>query len=118
MRGYRCFLSITDKTREEMGEFFLQPHTTSIVWGGLKTLFIFMHHSKQFGLYYDLLTREVIEAPAGGSAYPTCSIVLKDRLYIPIPEEISASFIPVLGETKRFEIRADILRTEGAEVTM
>ena len=118
LRGYRCFLSITDKIREEMGEFFLQPHTTSIVWGGRKTLFIFMHHSKQFGLYYDLLTREVIEAPAGGSAYPTCSIVLKDRLYIPIPEEISASFIPVLGETKRFEIRADILRTEGAEVTM
>ena len=118
LRGYRCFLSITDKVREEMGEFFLQPHTTNIVWGGLKTLFIFMHHSKQFGLYYDLLTREVIEAPAGGRAYPTCSIVLKDRLYIPIPEEISASFIPVLGETKRFEIRADILRTEDAEVTM
>ena len=114
LRGYRCFLSITDKAREEMGEFFLQPHTTNIVWGGQKTLFIFMHHSRQFGLYYDLLTREVIEAQAGGGAYPTCSIVLKDRLYIPIPGEISASFVPALGEKKRFEIRADILRTEDA----
>ncbi len=111
--GYRCFLAITDRAREEMGEFFLQPHTTSIVWGGQKTLFIFMHHSRQFGLYYDLLTREIVEAPAGGGAYPTCSIVLKDRLYIPIPEEISASFIPEPGEKKRFEIRADILRTEN-----
>ena len=118
LRGYRCFLSITDKAREQMGEFFLQPHTTNIVWGGQKTLFIFMHHSRQFGLYYDLLTREVIESPAGGGAYPTCSIVLKDRIYIPIPEEISASFIPTLGDKKRFEIRADILRTESAKVTM
>ena len=101
-----------------MGEFFLQPHTTNIVWGGQKTLFIFMHHSRQFGLYYDLLAREVIEAPTGGGAYPTCSIILKDRLYIPIPGEISASFVPALGEKKRFEIRADILRTESAEVSM
>ena len=116
LRGYRCFLAITDKAREEMGDFFLQPHTTSIVWGGQKTLFIFMHHSAQFGLYYDLQTREIVEAPSGGRAYPTCSIILKDRVYIPIPEEISASFIPASGEKKRFEVRADILRAEGGVV--
>lgn len=115
LRGYRCFLAITDKAREEMGEFFLQPHSTSIVWGGQKTLFIFLHHSGQFGLYYDLQTREMVDAPAGGGAYPTCSIVLKNRLYIPIPDEIRGSFVPKLGERKRFEVRADILRTEGPE---
>ena len=110
LRGYRCFLTITDKVRNEMGEFFLQPHFTSIVWGGQKTLFIFMHHSREFGLYYDLQTREMVSAPSGGGVYPTCSIVLKDRVYIPIPEEISASFVPNPGEIKRFEVRADILR--------
>lgn len=113
LRGYRCFLAITDKVREEMGEFFLQPHRTSIVWGGQKTLFIFMHHSGQFGLYYDLQTGEPVDAPAGGGAYPTATIVLKDRLFIPIPDEISSSFIPKAGERKRFEVRADIIRTEG-----
>jgi len=112
LRGYRCFLAITDKVREEMGEFFLQPHRTSIVWGGQKTLFIFMHHSGQFGLYYDLQTREPVDAPAGGGPYPTATIVLKDRLYIPIPDDIQASFVPNSGERKRFEVRADILRTE------
>ncbi len=115
LRGYRCFLAITDKVREDMGEFFLQPHSTSIVWGGQKTLFIFMHHSGQFGLYYDLQTREVVDAPAGGGPYPTSSIVLKNRLYIPIPDEIRASFVPKPGERKRFEVRADILRTEGKD---
>jgi len=114
LRGYRCFLAITDKAREEMGEFFLQPHRTSIVWGGQKTLFIFLHHSGQFGLYYDLQTREPVEAPAGGGAYPTATIVLKDRLFIPIPDEIRSSFVPNGKERKRFEVRADIIRTESS----
>lgn len=113
LRGYRCFLALTNKAREEMGEFFLQPHFTSIVWGGQKTLFIFMHHSREFGLYYDLQTREMVSAPSGGGAYPTCSIVLKDRLYIPIPGELSASIVPKPGERKRFEVRADILRASS-----
>jgi molecular chaperone HtpG len=112
LRGYRCFLAITDKTRENMGEFFLQPHRTSIVWGGQKILFIFLHHSGRFGLYYDLQTLEPVDAPAGGAPYPTATIVLKDRLFIPIPDEIRASFVPKTGERKRFEVRADILRTE------
>jgi len=111
LRGYRCFLALTDKARAEMGEFFLQPHRTSVVWGGQRTLFIFMHHSGEFGLYYDLQTREIVDAPAGGRGYPTCSIVLKDRIYIPIPSEISGSFVPGPGQRKRFEVRADILRT-------
>jgi molecular chaperone HtpG len=114
LRGYRCFLAITDKTREEMGEFFLQPHRTSIVWGGQKTYFIFLHHSGQFGLYYDLQTGEPVNAPAGGGPYPTATIILKDRLFIPIPDEIRSSFVPRVGERKRFEVRADILRTEGS----
>lgn len=113
LRGYRCFLAITDKAREEMGEFFLQPHRTSIVWGGQKTLFIFLHHSGQFGLYYDLQTREPVDAPAGGGPFPTATIVLKDRLFVPIPDAIRASFVPKQGERKRFEVRADILRTDS-----
>ncbi|SCY68910.1 ATP-binding protein [Rhizobium sp. NFACC06-2] len=113
LRGYRNFLAITDRVREEMGDFFLQPHKTSVVWGGQKTLFIFLHHSGQFGLYYDLQTREVVDAPAGGGAFPSCTIVLKDRIYIPIPEPIAQSFVPTAGQRKRFEVRADILRTDS-----
>lgn len=112
LRGYRNFIAISDRVRDEMGEFFLQPHRTSIVWGGQKTLFIFLHHSGQFGLYYDLQTREMVEAISGGGSYPTSTIVLKDRIYIPVPDEIATSFVPGPGERKRFEVRSDILRTE------
>jgi molecular chaperone HtpG len=117
LRGYRCFLAITDKVREEMGEFFLQPHRTSIVWGGQKTLFIFIHHSGRFGLYYDVQTCEPVDAPAGGGPFPTATIILKDRAFIPIPDEIRASFVPHPGERKRFEVKGDILRTEAPDPT-
>jgi hypothetical protein len=53
LRGFRCFIALSEKIRSEMGDFFLQPHKTSIVWGGQKVLFIFMHHSGEVGLYYD-----------------------------------------------------------------
>lgn len=50
------------RLREERGDFFMQPHQTSVVWGGQKVLFIFQHHSRRFGLYYDLQTSGVVSA--------------------------------------------------------
>ncbi|AMV48246.1 ATP-binding protein [Paraburkholderia caribensis] len=113
LRGYRCFIALADKVRTDMGEFFLQPHKTSIVWGGQKVLFIFLHHSGEFGLYYDLQTRDSISEHSGGRAFQTSTMVLKNTTYIPVPEEIESSFIPVPGEKKRFEVRCDLLRVDG-----
>ncbi len=113
LRGYRCFIVLTEKVRSEMGDFFWQPHKTSIVWGGQKVLFIFLHHSGEFGLYYDLQTRDSISQHSGGKAYQTSTMVLKNAIYIPVPEEIENSFIPSGGERKRFEVRCDLLRVDG-----
>lgn len=109
LRGYRCFLAITDRIRGEKGEFFLQPHRTSVVWGGQKALFIFEHHSGEFGLYYDLQTQGLISNQSGGGSVETCTIVMKNRVFIPIPPAIQASFLPESTEKKRFEVRCDIL---------
>lgn len=113
LRGYRCFIALTEKVRADMGDFFMQPHKTSIVWGGQKVLFIFLHHSGEFGLYYDLQTRDSISQHSGGKAYQTSTMVLKNTIYIPVPEEIEASFVPAAGERKRFEVRCDLLRVDG-----
>jgi len=113
LRGHRCFITLTEKVRADMGDFFLQPHKTSIVWGGQKVLFIFLHHSGEFGLYYDLQTRDSISEHSGGSAYQTSTMVLKNAIYIPVPKEIEASFMPSPGERKRFEVRCDLLRVDG-----
>jgi molecular chaperone HtpG len=109
LKGYRCFLALTDRIREEKGDFFLQPHRTSVVWGGQKALFIFEHHSGDFGLYYDLQTQSLISGQPGGGSFETCTIVMKNRIFIPIPPEIEGSFLPQLEEKKRFEVRCDIL---------
>lgn len=113
LQGYRCFLAISDQAREERAEFFFQPHKTSVVWGGQRVLFILLHHSERFGLYYDLQTHETLATEGGGGPYPTCSIVLKDNIYLPIPEPITSRFVPKAGERKRFYVRHDILRVSG-----
>ena len=112
LKGYRCFLALTDRVREDRGEFFLQPHRTEIVWGGQKALYIFQHHSGEFGLYYELLGNEILSDTPGGKAFFTCTIVLRNQIYIPIPDEIRRRFIPGEIERKRFEIRCELLYPE------
>jgi len=112
LKGFRCFLALTDRIRDEKGDFFLQPHRTSVVWGGQKALFIFEHHSGEFGLYYDLQTQSLISEQSGGGSFETCTIVMKNRIFIPIPPAIQSSFMPHEQEKKRFEVRCDILHTD------
>lgn len=110
LRGYRCFLALTAKVREDIGDFFLQAHRTSIVWGGQRVLYVFLDHSGTYGVYYDLQTNEILGAESGGGPVPTCTIMLRDNIYIPVPEALNSSFVPVQGQRKRFEVRQDILR--------
>ncbi|WP_143539386.1 hypothetical protein [Rhizobium sp. AN6A] len=115
LRGYRCFIALAPRAFTEFGDFFTQPHSTSVVWGGQKALFIFIHHSGEFGVYYDMQTIDFVSESAGGGSHRTCTIMLRDRIYIPVPSSIQASFIPKSGEKKRFEIKADLIRTGTAK---
>ena len=110
LSGYSCFLAITQRAKEELGDFFLQPHKTSIVWGGQRAMFVFLHHSEEYGLYYDLRADVTLASESGGQPYPTSTIFLRNNIYIPIPDPIKRHFIPTENERKRFEIQYDILR--------
>ncbi len=35
LKSYRCFLALANRLYAEKGDFFLQPHSTSVVWGGI-----------------------------------------------------------------------------------
>ena len=109
VNGYTCFLSLSDRVQREKGEFFLQPHTTEVVWGGRKVVFIFQHHSGRFGLYYDILCPALVGAASGGGPRLTSTILTKGRTFIPVPDEIANDFLPKAGERKRLEVRCDIL---------
>lgn len=109
LKGFRCFLAISKRVREERGEFFLQPHRTSVVWGGQKVLFIFEHQSGEIGLYYDVQMSEPVASSSGGGSYETSTIVMKNQIFIPVPEPLREAFLPATGETKRLEVRCDLL---------
>jgi molecular chaperone HtpG len=112
VKGFRCFIALSEKVREQRGEFFLQPHSTSVVWGGQKVLFVFEHHSGEFGLYYDLQNGSVVTERSGGGAFPTATMILRNKIMIPLPAPIAAAFIPEANERKRFEVRCDLLYTD------
>ncbi len=109
LKGFRCFLAISKRVREERGEFFLQPHRTSIVWGGQKALFIFEHHSGEVGLYYDIQMNQPLASASGGGSFETCTIVMKNQIFIPVPVVLEEVFLPKQGETKRLDVRCDLL---------
>ncbi|MGF7192337.1 molecular chaperone HtpG [Robbsia andropogonis] len=111
LNGYRCFLAVSDRVRDDRGDFFLQPHKTSVVWGGQRVLFVFEHHSGEFGLYYDVQSQELVAEVSGGGSFVTSTLVLKNGIFIPVPPEISAAFIPKTNERKRLSVKCDLLFT-------
>ena len=109
INGYTCFIAVSERVQRERGDFFLQPHTTEVVWGGRKVMFIFHHHSGRFGLYYDVLCPGLVSAPSGGGQGITSTILTNGRTFIPVPVEIVEDFLPKEGERKRLAVRGDIL---------
>ena len=109
VNGYRCFLALSDRVQREKGHFFHQPHTTDIVWGGSKVMFVFQHHAKRFGLYYDILCPKLVGSGSSGGPRTTATILTKRRIFIPLPDEIADDFLPAAGERKRLEVGCRIL---------
>jgi len=109
LHGYTCFLALSARVQRERGEFFLQPHSTNVTWGGRKVVFYFRHHSGRFGLYYDILCPSLVTETAGGGPRITSTILTSDRTFIPIPAEIADAFLPRMGEKKRLEVVCNVL---------
>lgn len=72
-------------------------------------MLVFQHHSKHFGLYYDVLCIGLVSAGSNGAPRTTDNIFKRKRTVIPIPDEIAQDFLPAEDEHKRLEIRSDIL---------
>jgi molecular chaperone HtpG len=109
LRSYRLFVAVADRVQRDNAEFFLQPHKTEVVWGGQKALYIFQHHSGTFALYYEMQSNELFAEESGGGAYPTCTIVIKNQVYIPVLEPLRKKFMPTADARKRFAVRSDLL---------
>lgn len=108
LNNFQTFLAISDRTFKEEYDFLLTPHTTRIIWGGHRIIFIFTHSSGHFSLYYDVEIFEDTGKIAGGGVFPTTTIITRRRIFIPIPDNLKKFFELVEGKRK-FYVRFDTI---------
>lgn len=109
LNNFEMFFAISDRAFREEYSFFVIPHTTRIIWGGRRIIFIFTHASGKFSLYYDIELFEDTGNIAGGDAFSTTTIVTKNRIFIPIPHSLKRFFELTDREKRQFYVRYDVL---------
>src|SRR5206468_4168450 len=109
LNNCEMFLGLSDRLRKREGEFFRYPHTTRIIWAGHRIIYIFTEASGKITLYYDIELREPLEEKtASGAMFPTTTLVLKNRIYIPVPPLLHSAF-KIVGGAKQFFVRFDTI---------
>ena len=70
------------------------------------------HHSGEFSLYYELQGKELLPDGPGGYRIPTCTVIVKNQVYIPLPDSVLAAFRVGPNGRKSFEVKCDLLFPE------
>lgn len=109
LNGFQMFLSLSDRLARREGEFLRQPHTTKLMWGSHRVIYIFTDSTGELNLYYDLKLKEPLETETtGGAMFPTTTIVTKDRIFVPVPKELESAF-RISNGAKEFFVRFDTI---------
>ena len=109
LNNFILFLSVSDRIFRSQLEFFLEPHTTKVIWSMHKVVYIFTHASNKFSLYYEIELKEMLaDESTGGKAIPTTTIITENRIFIPIINELIPYFDIQIG-TKEFYVKCDII---------
>ena len=88
---------------------FKWPHTTKLIWGTHRIVYIFTDATGGLSLYYDIELRDPLETgTTGGAMFPTTTIITKDTIYIPVPKDLEAAFHITAG-AKEFYVRFDTI---------
>jgi molecular chaperone HtpG len=113
LNNFSFFLGLSDKLFNRERDFFFQPHTTKVIWGMHKIVYIFTHASNSITLYYDIELREKLdEEMTGGIAIPSTTIISKNRLFVPIVHEMIPYFDIKQG-SKEFYVNYNIIPQIG-----
>ena len=109
LNNFRMFLALSDRLTRNEGQFMSQPHTTNLMWGSHRIIYIFADSSGELRLYYDIKLKEPLGTQlTGGAMFPTTTIVTKDRIYVPVPKALEPAFKIVDG-AKEFHVRFDTI---------
>lgn len=109
LNGCELFLGLSEKAMKREGEFFRFPHTTKVIWAGHRVVYIFNHASGGLTLYYDIELKEPLQTPdAAGAAVPSTTLLTKNRIFIPVPDQLVPEFRIAEG-AKEFYVRFDVV---------
>lgn len=109
LNGFTIFLGLSEKLYERECDFFFDPHFTKIIWGMHRIIYIFTHASGSITLYYDIeLQDHINNNQAGGCSIPTTTIISKNRIFVPVVNELTQCF-EVKNKPLSFHVRYDLL---------
>lgn len=107
LNNFQMFLALSDRLNKREGEFLHFPHTTKVIWGSHRVIYIFTDSTGDLSLYYDIELREPLGSQeTGGSMFRTTTIVAADRIYVPVPKELETAF-RITDHAKEFFVRFD-----------
>lgn len=110
LNNIKLFLSLSDKLYRDYAEFFYQPHTTNVIWSMHRVIFFFTHASNNLTLYYQLdLEKPLGDNVKGAKTVPTTTIITKNKIFIPIVDEM-ADYFDVKQGVLKFMVKYDSVR--------
>ena len=109
LNNFQMFLAVSDRLVKREGEFLHWPHTTKVIWGAHRIIYIFADPTGGLSLYYDIeLKTPLGTEETGGKMFATTTIVTKNRIYVPVPKVLELAFQITEG-TKEFVVRFDTI---------
>jgi molecular chaperone HtpG len=109
LNNFAMLLGVSDRLMQYHGAFLQSPHTTRILWGGHRVIYIFTEPLAKLSLYYDMELKDSLGLNiAGGGMFPSTTLITKSRIYVPVPEALVPAF-KIEGGKKEFFVRFDVL---------
>lgn len=109
LNGFSMFLRLSNRVYKRELDFFLEPHTTKVIWGMHRIVYIFTHASNKLSLYYDIELKErLMNNDTGGKAIPSTTIITDGAIFIPILQELE-DYFDITEGSKEFFVRHDII---------
>jgi molecular chaperone HtpG len=109
LNKFQMFLALSDRLVKSEDEFLRSPHTTKIMWGSHRVIYIFTNPTGDLSLYYDIKLKAPLETQTtGGAVFPTTTMITKNRIYIPIPKALEPAF-RITDGAKEFFVRFDTI---------
>lgn len=115
LNGHKLFLALSDKLFDKYSDFFLEPHSTKVIWSTHKIVYVFTHISSRVSMYYDIDLKEPLpDNLTGGTSIVSTTIMTKNKIFVPIVSQMYDYFNlkQHLGRLE-FYVRFDTLSSQS-----